>query len=236
MRLANQGANRRAIGRSLSLLVVIGFVGACTSATTGESPAAATAQPTAASIPSTAPSAVESAMPSQSAVASSEAAATPLPTAVATAIDPCQLVTLAEVNQLSGGQFPAGSGQGSTTEGKGKVCSYGEEGVTFDVVVGVAPDVATAKAGEQAFEAELQKDAANILKVTELKGFAGGTADAATLYGSKTIGGVTYGGSAIYVLRGTTFFGITDIASMGGKAPSTSAMEDEAKVVLGRLP
>lgn len=141
------------------------------------------------------------------------------------------------MNQLSGGQFPAGSGQGSATEGNGKLCEYGEEGVVFDVIVGVAPSLAAAKAGEQAFEAELQKNEANSLTVTELKGFANGAADAAILTGSKTAGKLpSYSASAIYVLKGTTFFSISDIGTLGAGAPSSQAIEDEAMKVLGRLP
>lgn len=49
-------------------------------------------------------------------------------------------------------------------------------------------------------------------------------------------GGGTYAGIAIYVLKGTDFFGITDISSLGGQAPTSAQMQGLAKVALGRLP
>ena len=155
---------------------------------------------------------------------------------MATTLDPCQLVTAAEVNQLTGDNFGATSGQESTTSGHAKICSYGAEGTVFQVIVGVAPDVDTAKAGEQQAEAVLQKAAANGLKVTELPGFADGVADVATLTGSETVAGQTFAGTALYLLKGTTYLGMSDIATLGAKAPTAAQMEDQAKVTLTRLP
>ena len=226
---------RSGLGRSAVLLVGVAFVASCTGATSSPSEFAATS----AGSPETAPPvAAPLASPSASAgdVAASDVAATPLATAVATALDPCQLVTAAEVSKLTGASFADGSGQESTTEGHGKLCSYGQEGTVFEVIVGVAPDVATAKAGQQEAELELQKAAANGLTVTELKGFADGVADAATLTGSKTFAGQTFAASALYLLKGTTFLGMSDIATLGAKAPSTAQLEDQAKVTLTRLP
>ncbi len=169
-------------------------------------------------------------------VVSSDVPASPLATAVATTLDPCQLVTAAEVSQLTGVSFADGSGQASTTPGHAKLCSYGQAGTVFQVIVGVAPDVTTAQAGEQEAEALLQKAANDGLTVTELKGFADGVADAATLTGSKTIAGHTFAATAIYLLKGTTYVGMSDIATSGATAPSASQMEDQAKVTLTRLP
>ena len=215
------------------LLVGVAFVASCNAATSSPSKSAAarvavTAPPVAAPLPSASASAGD--------VAASDVPASPLATAVATTLDPCQLVTAAEVSQLTGVSFPAGSGQESTTEGHGKICSYGQEGTVFQVIVGVAPDVDTAKAGEQQAEAELQKAAANGLKVTELPGFADGAADVATLTGSETVAGQTFAGTALYLLKGTTYLGMSDIATLGAKAPSAAQMEDQAKVTLTRLP
>jgi len=169
-------------------------------------------------------------------VSASAAAATPLATAVATTLDPCQLVTAAEVSQLTGASFADGSGQESTTSGHAKICSYGQAGTVFQVIVGVAPDVATAKAGEQQAEADLQKAAANGLTVKEVKGFADGVADAATLTGSKTFNGQTFAATALYLLKGTTYLGMSDIGTLGAKVASPAQMEDQAKVTLTRLP
>ena len=221
------------LGRSTVVLLGAVFVASCTGATS--SPSESAAASTAATAPPVA-APVVSPSPSSGEVAASDVPATPLATAVATTLDPCQLVTAAEVSQLTGFPFPDGSGQESTTEGHGKICTYGQEGVVFQVIVGVAPDVATAQAGEKDAEAELQKAAANGLKVTTLKGFADGAADAATLTGSKTVGGLTFAASAIYFLKGTTFVGISEIATMGAKAVSESQMQDQAKITLSRLP
>jgi len=54
--------------------------------------------------------------------------------------------------------------------------------------------------------------------------------------GSMASGGLSYSGIAIYVLKGTDFFAITDIATMGVGAPTSAQMQDLAKVALGRLP
>jgi Protein of unknown function (DUF3558) len=172
--------------------------------------------------------------PTPSSADTSGASGSSEPTGVVTDLDPCQLVTSDEASTLSGVSFSAG--QESTTEGNGKICTYGQEGNVFSVIVGVAPDVATAQAGEQAAEADLQKAANNGLKLTELKGFNGGTADAAVLEGSQSVGGLTLSASAIYLLKGTTFFGFSDFATGGGKAPSSEALQAQAITSMGRLP
>ncbi len=226
---------RAGLGRSAVFLAGVALVASCNAATSSPSESAATRS----SSPGSAPPVVApltSASASAGDVAASDVPASPLATAVATALDPCQLVTAAEVSQLTGVSFPDGSGQESSTEGHGKICSYGQEGTVFQVIVGVAPDVATAKAGEQQAEAELQKAAANGLTVTELKGFADGVADVATLTGSKTVAGQTFAATALYLLKGTTYLGMSDVATLGAKAPSAAQMQDQAKVTLTRLP
>ncbi len=225
---------RSLLGRSAVVLVGAVLVASCNAAASSPSAsavapsAAVTAPPVAAALPSASASAGD--------VAASEVPASPLATAVATTLDPCQLVTAAEVSQLTGAPFPDGSGQESTTSGHAKLCSYGQEGTVFEVIVGVAPDVATAQAGEKQAEAELQKAAAHGLKVTELKGFADGVADAATLTGSKSFNGLTYAATALYLLKGTTYLGMSDIATLGATPASVTQMEDQAKVTLTRLP
>jgi hypothetical protein len=47
--------------------------------------------------------------------------------------------------------------------------------------------------------------------------------------------GETINGSAIGVLKGTIFFGFSDVV-MGNAAPSSEALQSEAMTVIGRLP
>ena len=219
------------LGRSMALLASVLFVASCSAVTSSPS-ASAEATTAAASSPPVAAPVVSPSASSSEAVAS-EVPETPGPTAVATAIDPCQLVTPAEASQLTGVSFAAG--KESTTEGHGKLCHYSQAGTLFTVIVGVAPDAATAKAGEQAAIAQLQQAAAKGLKLTQLPGFADGV-DAATLSGSQSIGGQTVAATAIYLLKDTTFVGITDVATLGAKAPTEQQLQDQAKVTLTRLP
>jgi hypothetical protein len=174
--------------------------------------------------------------PSASQAATSPEPSTAEVTAVPTSIDPCKIVTTEEVNKLTGANFSTGQGQEETDTNNVKRCTYGQEGVDFMVTAAVAPDVATAKKNEADTKADLEANAPGFpYKLTELPGFAPG-ADAALVEGSAKVGGGTYSGIAIYVLRGTTFFAITDIASLGAAAPSAAQMEDQAKVTLGRVP
>jgi hypothetical protein len=219
------------LSRSVALLVGAALVASCTGSTSSPSASEAAPSVAATTAPTVAPS--PSAAASSGEVATSEAPETPGPTAVATAIDPCQLVTPAEASTLTGASFSAG--KESTTEGHGKLCHYSKAGTIFSVAVAVAPDEATAKAGEQSAIGLLQKAAANGLKLTQLPGFADGT-DAAILSGSKTIAGQAFAATAIFLLKGTTFVEISDIATLGAKAPSEQQMQDQAKVALTRLP
>jgi hypothetical protein len=187
----------------------------------------------------------ESSAPSQAASAS--AAATVAPTAmpteaptatptaedtgVPTALDPCQLVPASEASTLSGASYTSGE---ASTSGNGKLCTYGANSFNIlTVVVGQAPDVATAQSDEQDFVAQLQQAAANGLTLTQLPGFADG-ADAATLEGSATVGGQSVSVSAIYVLKGTVFFAISDVV-INGSAPTSAELQAEAMTVLGRI-
>jgi hypothetical protein len=131
-----------------------------------------------------------------------------------------------------------GAGKGTTTEGNARICTYGSSTLNvFSAVVAIAPDVATAQAAEAAAQADLKASADKLghdVTVTQLPGFAAG-ADALLMEATVNIGGKTLGVRAIYVLRGTTFFGFSDVAL--DKAPPTAdAMKSEATTVLGRLP
>jgi hypothetical protein len=167
--------------------------------------------------------------------------ATPVPTnveQVATApasLDPCVLIDSQEASSYAGASF--GPGEESTTPGGGKICTYGSETANvFMVEVAQAPDVATVKAEKADFLATLQANAQQLasggLTVTELPAFA----DGATMGQLNTsVGGVAITGSAIGVLKGTIFFGFSDVVK-GGAAPSPAAVQAEATTVLGRLP
>jgi hypothetical protein len=52
---------------------------------------------------------------------------------------------------------------------------------------------------------------------------------------STSVEGIPINGSAIGVLKGTIFFGLSDVVK-GGAAPSAAAVQAEATTVLGRLP
>jgi hypothetical protein len=160
-----------------------------------------------------------------------------LPSAVATDIDPCQLITADEAGQLVGTTF--GAGKASETEGNIKICTYAAPGPNlFAVEVGIAPDADTAKAAEAQTMQDLQDQASKLpggLTVIPLPSFADNT-DAAMLQGAVHESGIAIGARAIYLLRGTTFFGFSDI-SLGGAAPPTEqAMKDKATEVLAKLP
>lgn len=231
MTVSNDRSITAMLGHGFVVLVLATVVAACTG-----SPSSPSASAEATSAPVSAPpvaAPVVSPSASNSDGTTSEGPETPGPTAVTTAIDPCQLVTPTEASTLTGATFTKGTE--STTEDHGSICSYGQEGVIFEVIVGVAPDEATAKAGEQDAIGLLQKAAQDGLKLTQLPGFADGT-DAALLSGSKTFAGQTVAATAIYLLKGTTFVGISDIATLGAKAPTEQQLQDQAKVTLTRLP
>jgi uncharacterized protein DUF3558 len=199
--------------------------------TTGAGGTPAASAPIVASL---APAATSSATAEPSASTSASASEVAQATAVPTSIDPCQLVTPAEATTLTGAPFTAG--EEGTGANNVKTCTYGQEGVVLTVVAAVAPDEATAKANEAATKADLEKNAPGLpIKVEELPGFAPGV-DAAVASGSMSSGGLSYAGIAIYVLKGTEFFAITDIATLSGQAPTSAQLQDQAKVALGRLP
>jgi len=196
--------------------------GACSA---GASPSTSPPSPAAAS-----PAASVDVSPSAGAAESQAAQATAVPTSV----DPCQLVTAQEASALTGANFS--EGQASIDANNVKSCSYGQEGVDLTVLASRAPDEATAKKNEDDAKAELERNAPGLpYKLEELPGFAPG-ADAAMVSGSMASGGLSYSGIAIYVLKGTDFFAITDIATLSGQAPTSAQMQDLAKVALGRLP
>jgi hypothetical protein len=92
--------------------------------------------------------------------------------------------------------------------------------------------VATAQAGKAAAEAEIQSAAGKGIQFTELPSFADG---AAYTTGSYTISGQKFNVAAFYALKGTIFFGFSDLA-LNTPPPTVAAMQAEAETVLGRLP
>ena len=150
-------------------------------------------------------------------------------------LDPCLLIDSQEASAYAGSTF--GAGEESTTDGGGKICTYGSETANvFMVEVAQAQDVATAQAQKADFLATLQASAQQLasggLNVTQLPNFA----DGATMGQlSTSVEGIPINGSAIGVLKGTIFFGLSDVVK-GGAAPSAAAVQAEATTVLGRLP
>ena len=96
-----------------------------TAATSAPSVAPGAVAPPAVSV---APIDTPSPEPSASEAASPEAS-TAEATAIPTSIDPCKIVTVDEVNKLTGANFK--SGKEETDTNNVKRCTYGEEGVSF---------------------------------------------------------------------------------------------------------
>jgi hypothetical protein len=156
-------------------------------------------------------------------------------TATPTSLDPCQLIDSQEASALAGASF--GAGEESTTSGGGRICTYGAQTANvFMVEVAQAPDVATANSYKASFLADLQANLQQLtsggLTPTELPNFADG---AVTAQVSLNAGGETINGGAFGFLKGTVFFGFSDLV-LGGAAPSSDALQAEAQTVLGRLP
>ena len=219
--------------RGVAAVAIVGLVLAACSSSTATSTATvlgATGTPVATSTP--APSStvtpIVAATPTPTTVALATASEA---TGVPTSVDPCQVVPAGEASQLAGTTF--GAGVESTTSGNGRICTYGGQTLNvFEVIVGQAPDVATAQAGKAAAEAQIQSAAGKGIQFTELPSFADG---AAYTTGSYTISGQKFNVAAFYALKGTIFFGFSDLA-LNTPSPTVAAMQAEAQTVLGRLP
>src|SRR5262249_61346967 len=134
------------------------------------------------------------------------------PSAVATSVDPCQLITAADAGKLAGATF--GPGKASETEGHAKMCVYGAQTPNvFTVALAIAPSEDVAKAEEDGVIGDLQAEASKVskdaLQTSVVKNFAENT-DAVVMK-MGPFPGVPVEGVAIYLLRGTTFFGFSDI-------------------------
>lgn len=143
--------------------------------------------------------------------------------------DPCVLVNAQEASTLTGINYSAGLEQ---LDNATKLCIYGNQTTdVFNIGIAQAPDLATAQADEAQARAALQKAAAGGLNFTEIQGVGDA---AAVVQASKSSNGTTIALCGIYVLKGTIFFFITDVA-VNKAVPTNAALEAEATTVLGRL-
>ncbi|MGA7988569.1 MAG: hypothetical protein WCB51_09250 [Candidatus Dormiibacterota bacterium] len=186
------------------VLMLLSLVAAC-----GSSPTATTGTPTPAS-----------ASPSAS---NSPASGTPV------SYDPCVLVNAQEASTLTGINYSAGLEQ---LDNATKLCIYGNQTTdVFNIGIAQAPDLATAQADEAQARAALQKAAAGGLNFTEIQGVGDA---AAVVQASRSTNGTTIALCGIYVLKGTIFFFITDVA-VNHAVPSNADLQGEATKVLSRL-
>lgn len=220
------------ITRSLpaALLVVSALILAGCGSSTGSTGTSETTQTTPSATPgASSPAPVGSPSPSLS---SSE------DPGVATALDPCDLVTQDEASTLAGTTYAKGVEE---TSGKvGKRCVYGSQTRNvFTVELGQAADPAKAQAEFDAAQAQAQalvkgKLPPGVQATLDNQSVAGLADRAATLSGKASIAGVQLGFSGIYVLQGPVFFAFQDLVQ-GKAAPSPADMKAQAQVVLGRI-
>ncbi len=214
---------------SISVISVFALLSACgtsTPATRNNLP------PTAGSPASTSvPSLTDTPLPA----ATTSAASLPPQTGKTTSLNPCQLISSQEASTLTGVQFK--TGLEGTLPGGGKTCSYNSTSQSvFQVEVVQAPDIATADAAKAKFltdlQAKMQQLSSQGINVTQLPNFADG---ALTVQTAITYNGETINGSAFAFRKGTIFIAFSDTV-VGKPAPSSTIMQSEANMVLGRLP
>jgi hypothetical protein len=194
---------------------------------------------------SSTPSAPASLSASASVASASAAPAAPVSSAPAAAlssgpptpVDPCQLVTAAEASALAGATFGAGA---ESAQNGSRRCVYGGQTTNvFAVVVAQAPDSKTANAEwaqeEAQAEAAMVKDVPAGVTPPQVADVSGYGDRAATASAALTVQGHTIGISAIYVLKGATFFSYSDLV-LDKSAPTVAALEAQATVSLGRVP
>lgn len=226
--------------RSAALLtvtatVLVSALAACSSVgSSGTTPPATQSAPESASVAATA-----SAASSAAASAAASPAAASSQSAVATQLDPCQIVPAAEASAVAGTTFGAGREEPSGTDGKR--CVYGSETTNvFSVIVGQADTAADAQADYSQEEADAQsaitKQVPSGVKFSEQTQDVSGLADRATVVnGSVNMGAESVAASAIYLLKGAVFLSFSDVV-VGSSAPTASALEAEAPKALARLP
>jgi hypothetical protein len=202
--------------------------------TPGTSGGATTAPPAAPPATQAATTPAMTTAPADTSMATPEATAT----GVALNIDPCAVLPQAEATTLLGVAAP--TGQSETLDGGGKACVYpaGTNGVVT-LVVAQATSAAEASAqwdqeraqADQALQKAMNSSAQLNPTLTDVSGIGD---KASTASFSATIGPVTLSGSAIYVLKGPTFFGLS-VVKLNGSAPTAQQLETEAQTILGRL-
>ena len=217
--------------KSAVTVVAVLALAACSSSGSGGGstpPPAAKATAAAAETPSTPAPAATVASPTPEATAQ----------AAAVAVDPCSLLTAAEAGALVGSAVEPAHAQ--TLDGGGTGCFYsaGSSGVA-QLIVTKATSAADANAMWDQVRSkatqELQQAAGSTAQLNPTFADVTGVGDRASTasYAAK-IGPVTLAGSAIYVLSGSTFFGVS-VVRLNGAAPTPDALKTEAHTVLGRL-
>ena len=157
--------------------------------------------------------------------------------AVATALDPCQLVIRSEASSLAGVRYGPGKEE---TSGKGKECVYGAQTTNvFTVEVGQDASSDAAKADWNTAQAQAKALVAKKLPpgvhVALATGDVSGVGDeASSVYGSAKIAGTAVGFSGFYALDNSTFFAFQDLA-VGKAPPSVSDMTAQAKTTASRV-
>jgi hypothetical protein len=210
--------------RALLALTATLSLAACSAASTPSPSGPPIVVPPPASVP------VASVTAEPSTAAESASAAPSEATAVATTIDPCQLLSPAEASQFTGATY--GPGEESETPGHLKICTYGAKTTNvFEVQVLQAPDVATAQKGAADAEAAAKAEAPGG-KIDDISGIGD---KSVFFHGGGSLGGVPLDAAGIYVLSGATFFDINDVV-LGKSAPSETDFATEATTILGRLP
>ncbi len=224
-----RASTSRARPSRLFALVAVALLAGCSAATTGSPTSAALSSAASSSAPAATPAPTPT--PTPAAASTSTPAGTSGPTAVPTSVDPCQLVTSQEASQLAGASF--GAGKEETTSGNGRLCVYGYQTLNvFTVEVAQAPNLAAAQAAKAEALAGIQELATKGVTLTQLPNLADG---AVVAQGGATISGQTFSVSSIGVLKGTIFFGFSDLV-LGHPAPSSAALQAQAQTCLGRLP
>jgi hypothetical protein len=154
-----------------------------------------------------------------------------LPTAVATVVDPCELLTAQEASTLTGTDY--GAGKEATLPNHVRTCTYLNPPDPTQVTVTVvqAPDVATAQAAKKQFVNTIKRKMPSDFTSTTFDMADGG----AILRASATESGMTLNVAAVFVLKGTISFGVSELV-VGSQPASDDALKSLAQTVVGRLP
>ena len=151
---------------------------------------------------------------------------------VLTSIDPCRLLTLEQASALNGVPYKGGDAQ-TLTNGL-SVCSWDNADAPATVEVGFSfwPSAAAAQV---AYDAALASASAGGLTVTPVAGLADGAAITrqTPTPNATGAGNLFSGADNIFVLRDALFL---MVGYYNGAAPTDTALEAAASLVLGELP